>query len=74
MIKKRFVDLPIFNFHTVSVADVNEIITELKTDKAVSGEVPVKLLKNCDFSFCALTNWINESIENGRSPDSLKRN
>ena len=74
MIKKRFVDLPIFNFHTVSVADVKEIITELKTDKAVSGEVPVKLLKDCDFSFYALTNWINESIENGRFPDSLKRN
>ena len=29
MIKKRFVDLPIFNFHAVSVADVKEIIMEL---------------------------------------------
>ena len=29
MIKKRFVDLPIFNFHTVFVADVKEIIMEL---------------------------------------------
>ena len=45
---------------------------ELKTDKAVSGEIPVELLKDCDFSFYALTNCINESIENGRFPDSLK--
>ena len=29
MIKKRFVDLPIFNFHAVFVADVKEIIMEL---------------------------------------------
>ena len=48
MIKERFADLSIFNFQAVSVADVKEIITELKTDKAVSGDIPVKLLK--DFS------------------------
>ena len=29
MIKKRFVDLPIFNFQAVSVADVKEIIIDL---------------------------------------------
>ena len=72
MIKKRLVDLPIFNFHEVSVADVKEIIMGLKTDKAVIGKIPVKLLKDCDFSFYVLTNCINESIENGRFPDSLK--
>ena len=72
MIKKRFFDLPVFNFQAVSAADVKEIIMELKTDKAVSGEIPVKWLKDCDFSFHALTNCINESIENGTFPDSLK--
>ena len=45
---------------------------EIKTDEAVSGEIPVKLLKDCDFSFCALTKCINKSIENGTFPDSLK--
>ena len=54
------------------MVDVKEIIMELKTDEAVSGEIPVELLKDCDFSFYALTNCINESIENGRCPDSLK--
>ena len=72
MIKKIFLDLPIFNFQAVSVADVKEIIMELKTDNTVSGEIPVNLLKDCDFSFHALTNCINESIENGTFPDSLK--
>ena len=72
MIKKRFPDLLVFNFQAVSVADVKEIIMELKTDKVVSGEIPVKLLKDCDFSFHALTNCINESIENGIFPDSIK--
>ena len=36
---------------------------KLKTNKAVSGKIPEKLLKDCDFSFHALTNCINESIE-----------
>ena len=72
MIKKRFPDLLVFNFQAVSVADVKEIIMELKTDNTVSGEIPVNLLKDCDFSFHALTNCINESIENGTFPDSLK--
>ena len=72
MIKRRFFDLLIFNFSAVYVADVKEIIMELKTDKTVSGEIPVKLLKDCDSSFYVLTNCINESIENGRFPDILK--
>ena len=59
MIKKRFLDLPVFNFQAVSVADVKETIMELKTDEAVSGEIPVKLLKGCDFAFHALTALMN---------------
>ena len=59
MIEKRFLDLPVFNFQAVSVADVKETIMELKTDEAVSGESPVKLLKGCDFAFHALTALMN---------------
>ena len=72
MIKKRFLDLPVFDFQAVSLADVKEIIMELKTDKAASGKIPVKLLKDCDISFHALTNCINQSIENRAFPNSLK--
>ena len=63
MIRKRFVDLPIFSFHGVYVADVNEIVMELKTDKAVNGEISVKLLKDCGFSFNALTNSLMNPLK-----------
>ena len=56
MIKKIFLDLPIFNFQVVSVADVKEIIMELKT------EIPVNLLKDCDFSLLTLLQCINPEI------------
>ena len=69
----KITDLPVFNFQAVSVADVKEIIMELKTDKTLSGDIPVKLLKDCDFSFHSPSNCINESIENGTFPDSLKK-
>ena len=69
----KITDLPAFNFQAVSVADVKEIIMELKTDKTLSGDIPVKLLKDWDFSFHSLSNCINESIENGTFPDSLKK-
>ena len=72
MIKTRFFDLPSFHFHAVSVADVKKMIMELKTYKAVSVEIPVKIIKDSDFSFYALSSCINESIENGRFQDSLK--
>ena len=45
---------------------------ELKTDKAVSREIPVELFKDCDFSFNALTNYSDESIENGTFAYSLR--
>ena len=72
MIKRRFAGLPNFNFQPVSMADVKKIILELKTDKAVSGEISVKLLKDCDFSVHALINCISESIEIGPFHDSIK--
>ena len=52
---------PIFDFQAKSVADVMEIIMQFKTDKVVSGEIPAKLLKDCEFSFHTLPNYINES-------------
>ena len=40
--------------------------------KAAGGETPLKILKECDFSFHFLTNCINEDIKNKKFPDSLK--
>ena len=62
LIKKIFVDVPIFNFQAVSVADVKEIIMELRTGKRVSREISIKLLKDSDFSFHAWTSYINKPI------------
>ena len=53
------------------MADVKQIIMDLKTDKTVSGEIPVKLLKDFNFSIYALIYCINESIGNGTFPGSL---
>ena len=46
------------------MADVKETIMKLKFDKLVSGEIPVKLVKDCDFLLLALTKCISQSIEN----------
>ena len=37
---------------------------ELKSDKASSGDIPNKILKQCDFSYEVLT-CLNEYINNG---------
>ena len=49
-----------------------KIIQDRKTNKAVGGEIPTNILKECEFTFDVLTNFINKSIETGYFPDSLK--
>ena len=48
-----------------------EIVNDLSSNKAAGGEIPRKILKECDFSFHFLTNYINEAIKNNKFPDSL---
>ena len=58
------------------MVDVKEKVMEFNNDKAVRGENPIKLLKDCKFLFYVFSNCINESIEHsiekGIFPDSLK--
>ena len=61
-----------FSFRPVSVEEVKKIIQDLKTNKAAGGEIPTKILKECEFTFDVLTKHINKSIETGYFPDSLK--
>ena len=61
-----------FSFRPVSFEEVKKIIQDLKTNKAVGGEILTKILKECEFTFDVLTNCINKSIETGYFPDSLK--
>ena len=71
-IKSKCSGISSFSFRPVSVEEVRKIIQDLKTNKAVGGEIPTKILKECEFNFDVLTNCINKSIETGYFPDSLK--
>ena len=44
----------------------------MSSNKAAGSEIPLKFLKESDFSFHFLTNCINEAIKNKNFPDSLK--
>ena len=71
-IKTKCRGISSFLFRPVSVEEVKKIIRDLKTNKAVGGEIPTKILRECEFTFDVLTNSINKSIETGYFPDSLK--
>ena len=61
-----------FSFRPGSVEEVKKIIRDLKTNIAFSGEIPTKILKECEFTFNILTKCVDKSIETGVFPDSLK--
>ena len=71
-IKTKCRGISSFSFRPVSVEEVKKIIRDLKTNKAVGGEIPTKILRECEFTFDVLTNCINKSVETGYFPDSLK--
>ena len=61
-----------FQFQPVSVSLVKKIIQSLPSNKSSGGEIPLRLLKNCGFTFNQLTECINECLHNNCFPDSLK--
>ena len=48
------------------------IVHYLSSNKGGWGEIPLKILEECGFSFHFLTNCINEAIKNSKFTDSLK--
>ena len=60
-----------FSFKPVSEEFVKDIVNDLSSDKAGGGEIPMKVLKECDYSFHFLTNCINEVIKNNEFLDTL---
>ena len=52
--------------------EVIKVVKNLKHSKAVSGDIPTKILKECKFTFDIITACINKAIETGNSPDSFK--
>ena len=54
---------------------MKKVIQDLKNNKSTEGEIPIRILKECEFTFEFLKNSINKSIEDGSFRDSLnKRN
>ena len=60
-----------FFFKPVSKEFVKDNVNDLSSNKAAGGDIPVKILKEYDFSFHFLTNCIHEAIKSNKFPDSL---
>ena len=52
--------------------EVIKVVKNLKDSKAVGGDIPTKILKECEFTFNIITTCIKKAIETGNFPDSLK--
>ena len=51
---------------------MKDIVKELSSNKAACRDIPLKLLKECDFRFHHLANCVNEAIQNTKFTASLK--
>ena len=71
-IKQHIPHIDKFSFRFVTLEDVR-LINDLKNNKAAGGDIPLKLLKECDCTYEKLTNCINNSLSEELFPDSLKR-
>ena len=71
-IKRNYKITSKFSLKPVSEEFVKDMVNNLSSNKTVGGEIPLKILKECDFSFHFLTNCINEAMKNKKFPDSLK--
>ena len=72
-IKQNIRHIEKLSFRFVTLEDVRLIIKDLKNNKAAGGDIPPKLLKECDFTCGKTTNCINNSLIEGLFPGSLKR-
>ena len=70
MIKQNFRIPKKFSFQPVSKNEVKKIV---KNSKSVVGEIPTKILKECEFTFELLTQCVNKSFASGELPDCLKQ-
>ena len=67
-IKTKYRGIRKFSFRPVSVKEVKKIILDLNTNKSVVGEIPTKILNECEFTFNVQINKLILCI----FPDSLK--
>ena len=62
-IKRNYKITSKFSFKPVSEEFVKDIVNNLSSNKAAGGEIPLKILKECDFSLHFLQT-INEALKN----------
>ena len=67
MIKEKF------SFQPVSIKDVQNVIKNIPSNKALGGDIPIQILKQFGFSYEILTDCINDAINKGVFPHSLKK-
>ena len=61
-----------FSFQPVCIHTGKEVIEGLPSNKATAREIPIKILKESEFTFKYLTSCVNQAILSGKFPDSLK--
>ena len=71
-IKSKYLIQETFSFHPVSVKDVENIIKNISSNKASGGDILIQILNQSGFTYQILTDCINDAINKGVFPDSLK--
>ena len=60
------------SFQPISVKGVENVIKNIPSNKASGGDIPIQILKQSGFTYQILTDCINDAINKGVFPDSLK--
>ena len=71
-IKNKYLIKEKFSFQPVSVKDVENVIKNVPSNKASGGDIPIQILKQSGFTYQILTDCVNDAINKGVFPDSLK--
>ena len=71
-IKNKYLIKEKFSLQPVSVKDVENVIKNIPSNKASGGDIPIQILKQSGFTYQILTDCINDAINKGVFPDSLK--
>ena len=66
--KRKFKGISKFSFRPASVEEVNNIIQDLKTNKADGGEILSKILKEWEFNFDVLSKFVNNKMSKLKKP------
>ena len=69
----RILEFLKISFRPISEDEIKNMIKDLKNSKSVGGEIPIKILKECEFTFEILTKCVSRSFAKGEFPDCLKQ-